>query len=137
MQWTSMILGSIFVGALLMTGCATSAPVSSPPTKILVAVRMSGGGTPSTEQAARVHEAIAPVVTRAGLELALSLAEADYLVTVTITPDSLDEKKARFVVTSVEPKRERRDSANDLSAARASIGEVERWGQSRSAPIYP
>jgi hypothetical protein len=98
---------------------------------------MAGGGAPSAEQTNHVYAAIAPVAARAGLEIAQSLSDADYLVTVTITPDAIDPKKARFIVTSVEPKRATPGSAGDVTAARERITELERWGDSRSAPIYP
>jgi hypothetical protein len=124
----------VFMGLWLM-GCSSSAPVASrAPTTVMIAIRMVGGGTPSTQQTALVHKAIGPALAKAGLELAPTLSSADYLVTVTVTPDPSDPTKAHMAVTGVE--QNQRKPGDALADARARLSELERWGESRSAPIY-
>jgi hypothetical protein len=128
-------LSALFFLTLWMVGCSMSAPVASnAPKAVVIVIRMAGGGTPSTQQAALVHKAIGPALAKASLEVSPTLAGADYVITVTITPDAADPTKAHMAVSKVEQNLQKPSSA--LADVRASLTELEQWGQSRSAPIY-
>jgi fructose-specific component phosphotransferase system IIB-like protein len=86
-------------------------------------------------QAALAQNAIGPALAKAGLELSSRLDDADYVIIVTITPDLADAAKSHMVVSGVQENL-RKPRNSSLADARAGIAELERWGQSRSAPVY-
>ena len=86
------------------------------------------------QQAALVQKAIGPALAKAGLELSPRLDDADYVITVTITPDPADPAKAHMAVSGVQENLKK--PRNSLADARAAIAELGRWGENRSAPVY-
>ena len=126
---------SVLFLSLWMVGCTTTASVaSSAPTTIALVIRMAGGEAPSTHQAALVQKAIGPALTKAGLKLSPSLDDADYVITVTLSPDSSDPAKGHMAISGVQENVKK--PKNALADAQASITELARWGESRSAPVY-
>jgi hypothetical protein len=129
------MLPVLFFLPLWMVGCSTSTPVgSNAPKTVMIVIRMAGGGSPSPQQAALVHQAIGPALAKARLEVSPTLAGADYVITVTITTDAADPTKAHMAVSKVEQNLQKPSSA--VADARARLSELEQWGQSRSAPVY-
>jgi hypothetical protein len=118
-----------------MLGCSSSAPgPSRTTTPVALVIRIPGGGPPSTQQTALVHAAIGPALAKAGLELATTFEEADYVITVTVVPDPADAARTHVAVSGVEQRQ--RKGKDALADAQSRLRELERWGESRSAPIY-
>jgi hypothetical protein len=117
-----------------LTGCASSTIDTSKPS-VLFAVRVATGGMPTPQQAEAVQRAMTPAVLRAGLQLASSLESADFVLTVTITPDPVNPGKGHIAVNGIE-RQIRSQGSKDLDAAWQRARELEQWGLSRSSPTY-
>ena len=96
-------------------------------------MHLAGGGAPTAQVTAKIHEALAPAMAQAGLEFAQSLERADYVLTATFTPDPVNEEGGRLTLQSLEPARPwRRGPGNPAAATlremQDRVDNLERWG---------
>ena len=99
--------------AHLVASC--TAPVRSQPTALL-AVRILGGGSPTTQQTATIHKALESYLSRSGLRFAERLADADFVVNVDFLPDATDPNQGRVKIIGVESSsRLRRANGDEMS----------------------
>ena len=115
--------------AHLVASCTT--PVRSQPTAML-AVRVVGGGSPTTQQTARIHNALESYLSRTGLRFAERLSDADFVVSVDFAPDAMDPNQGRVKITGVESSsRLRRANGDEMSVEAKEwaqkLREYERW----------
>jgi hypothetical protein len=122
----------------LLSGCSTPASTASNAPTLLVVLRVAGGGAPTSAQAAKVHQAIAPAMAHAGLQLAKSLDEADYILTATFKPDAENPDGGTFAVNRIE-RHQRKDtgaSREQLQEAQQRLSSLDAWAAAHSAPDY-
>jgi hypothetical protein len=119
-----------------VSGCATGKPASISKPAIMIAVRLAGGGMPSLRQAAAVQQALAPAAERAGLQFASSLDTADFLVTVSFSPDPADPGKGEIKVNRVERTPKNLGGGSGGDDPKQAIRALEQWGEKMSAPMY-
>src|SRR5581483_12523343 len=98
-----------------------------------------GGGSPSQPQAAKVYEAITPAMARAGFQFANSIETADYVLTVTFTPNPLDPPGGHVAVNGLERGRHWRSNVKDdtserLKEVQSSVQDLDRWTNAHSPP---
>jgi hypothetical protein len=122
---------------LISIGCSTATSDPGSP-KVMVAVRLPGGSSPSPEQVSHIHQVLTPSLVRAGFTYAVDPSQADYIVSVTFTPDALSPERGHIHVHGVEKRRATYSAASDgaMGAMKDRGRELERWAERRSAPEY-
>jgi len=128
------LLSLACINSLLFGGCVAPEPTSGGAPSVLVALDLPGGRKPTPHQIEKVHEAIAPVMMQAGLQLAESLERADYILYATFTPDPVDPNGGRLSLHGLEPARGRRSTGSNPPAAQLRemqdrVQNLERWAQ--------
>lgn len=117
----------------ICTSCGTTVRSPQNSRSVAVAVNSIGGRPPSTEQVSWIHQAIQPELARAGFEFAGKMATADFIVTVSFTPN-VDASGGRVVITSIEPSAHFRAAGGGGEAAevkelRRRLREMQEWGE--------
>lgn len=118
--------------ALLLGGCATETAPPNPAPRVLLVLQIAGGGAPTPQQAAQVQQAIRPILTQVGFQLAERVGLADYVLSATFAPDPVDPAAGRLTLRSFEPaRRDRGDRANPaagtLREMQSRVENLERW----------
>jgi hypothetical protein len=123
---------------LLSMGCTTPARPANEALAVALAVRVPGGGAPTSQQIKNIHVALRDHIMRAGYQFAPTADLADVIVTVTFTPDALEANGGHVAVTGVEPHVRNRDNGSgdvDRSGQtfemRQKLREIENWVQSQ------
>ncbi len=121
--------------ALGLGGCASHAKAR--PLAVIVAVRPVNAKPLSTEQVARIHQALDPELLRAGYVLADLTASADLVVTVSFTPTPAGSG-GQVKITGIEPTAQFRRATDDgdtpeAKELRRRLSEIERWANRQAS----
>jgi hypothetical protein len=128
------ILGLI---ALLLAGCAATAPAVRRSSTVFIALRFENGSTVEPELVAKVHRDLAPELTRNGYTVAPSMEQADLVLVAVFAPVPGNPNKGSVNVRGLQ--KIGRAAGDDRGSrpvaetgAQPAQLEVERWGMSRS-----
>lgn len=134
---------SLLIVAML-PGCVARSPRTKRLPTVALAVRVAGGGTPSAQEFANIHQALQGHVTTAGYQFASRLDSADFIITVNFTPDAFEPNGGRVAIIGVEPgsmaygRRSDSDAADAEQTAemRQRLSDIERWIQAQARASY-
>ena len=102
MRFSAIAVYVIFVGLVLLSGCTNARTRNPRSLSVSVAITPIGASSLSTEQVARIHEAVKPELLRAGYTFAQTSSSADLVLLVSFTPVA-GGSGGRVKVTGLEP----------------------------------
>ena len=125
----AQILTLMFIGATVVSGCATA---KKPRVySVSVAVTTIDGRAPSQEQAGHILAALRPEIERAGFQVARTSYEADFVVSVKFTRDA-EGNGGRVAISGMEPSAQFRGApgmgeSEELKEIRRRLREMDAW----------
>lgn len=124
-----------------LSGC-TSKPAASPPppATVAVAIRTAGNIVPTAQQLAGIQHTVQGHLSRAGYQFAPDPRVADFLLTVTFTPDAVDPRSGHLTFNGLEPVRPSHRGVPvtyedpTVVEMRRRLREIDAWVEAQSRP---